>query len=110
MDNKKDDLYYLNKIINDVGFIILHTKDKNDEEIKEDEVLIDSILFRFIQIAENTDRLTDEFKAKYSFIPWRYIKGMRNKIVHEYGDVDLSIIISTVKRDLPEFLEQIKSI
>ena len=35
-------------------------------------------------------------------IPWHAMKGMRNRIVHEYGDVDLTIIYDTVNQDLPK--------
>ena len=53
MDNVKNDKYYLEKIISDLGFIIKHTKGKTKDEIEGDDLLVDSIMFRIIQIAEN---------------------------------------------------------
>ena len=29
------------------------------------------------------------------------IKGLRNRVVHDYGNVDLSIIYNNVKNDIP---------
>lgn len=38
------------------------------------------------------------------------MKGMRNRIVHEYGTVDLTVVYNTVKEDIPVLLELIKQI
>ena len=110
MDNKKDNRYYLNKIITDLAFIHEHTVGLSREELAGNEILVDSCLFRLIQVAENSDKLTPEFKANFSTIPWRAMKGMRNRIVHEYGSVDLSVVYDTVMRDIPDLLAMLKEI
>lgn len=102
MDNVKNDRYFLEKIITDLGFIIENTKDKTKDEIEANALLVDSIMFRIIQIAENNSRLSDDFKSKYSEIPWLAIKGMRNKIVHDYGVVNMDIVYDTVTRWIPK--------
>ncbi len=58
MDNIKDDKYYLEKIVADLKFLIKHTKDKTFDEIENDPVLLDSIMFRIIQIAENNSNIS----------------------------------------------------
>lgn len=110
MDNEKDERYYIKKIVSDLVFIFDHTEELTQEDFENDDVLVDSVMFRMIQISENSDKLTDEFKAQYSFIPWRAIKGMRNRIVHEYGNVDLTVIYDTVKNDIPRLLCELKKI
>ena len=60
------------------------------------------MLFRLIQISENSKRLSERFKKEYSEIPWMAVYGLRNRIVHDYGNVDLSIIYFTLKNDIPE--------
>ena len=74
------------------------------EELNVNEVLLDSMLFRMIQISENAKRLTDEYKMSHSYIPWSALSGMRNRIVHDYGNVDLNIVYETLKNDIPELL------
>ncbi len=61
MNNIKDNRYYISKILKDINFLIVHTKDLMEEELNQDEVLLDSILFRLIQIAESIRNLTNEF-------------------------------------------------
>ncbi|MBR4335308.1 MAG: DUF86 domain-containing protein [Clostridia bacterium] len=107
MDNVKNDRYYLGKIVDDLKFVIDHTEGKTREEIENDEVLIDSILFRIIQISENNGKLTDLFKADHQDVPWLAIKGMRNRIVHDYGVMDFSIIYDTVVHGIPETYEKL---
>ena len=88
MDNKKTDQYYIDKIITDLTFIRTHTESLSKSKLEEDEILVDSIMFRLIQVAENSEKLTEKFKKTYPSIPWRAIKGLRNRIVHEYDRLD----------------------
>ena len=108
MDNKKDDTYYLGKIVADLSFLILHTSGKTKDEIEGDAVLVDSVMFRLFQIAENSDKLTANFKSENASLPWREIKGMRNRIVHDYGFIDMTIIYDTVTKDIPKMYETLK--
>ena len=104
MDNLKNDTYYIQKIIQDLNFIVLHMKDICIEELNENEVLLDSMLFRMIQLSENAKKLSDEYKMKNSNVPWNASYGWRNRIVHDYGNVDLNVVFETLKNDVPELL------
>ena len=108
MDNIKNDVYYVKKILKDIKFIMEKTKGITVEVLKDNEVLCDSVLFRLIQISENTVKLTQEFKDNHREIPWQAIKGMRNKIVHEYGDVELSVVHQTITEDIPCICEKLE--
>ena len=55
MDNKKTDQYYIDKIITDLTFIRTHTESLSKSKLEEDEILVDSIMFRLIQVAESPD-------------------------------------------------------
>ena len=104
MDNIKNNIYYIQKIRKDLEFIVGHMRDVSMEELNVNEVLLDSMLFRMIQISENAKRLTDEYKLSHSHIPWSALSGMRNRIVHDYGNVDLNIVYETLKNDMLELL------
>ncbi|MGI6714202.1 MAG: DUF86 domain-containing protein [Bacilli bacterium] len=101
MANLKNDRYYLKKITTDIEFIMKHMEDIDENSFNKNELLIDSVMFRLIQISENSNRLSDKFKRSNSNVPWVAIKGLRNRVVHDYGNVDLSIIYHTVKNDVP---------
>ncbi len=110
MDNKKDNRYYLDKILVDLRFIMTHTKDMTPQEFDDNEVLQDSVMFRLIQISENCDKLTQDFKDAHPEIAWRALKGLRNRIVHNYGGVDLRIIYETVTVDIPDILHNLTAL
>lgn len=110
MDNIKNDAYYIKKILKDIKFIMEKTDGITLDELEANEVLCDSVLFRLIQISENSVKLTAKFKESHNDIPWQAIKGMRNKIVHEYGDVEFDIVYQTVTEDIPEIYEKLDSL
>ena len=57
MDNVKDDAYFANKIRDDLTFIVNYTKSIDQEELSRNELLLDSMMFRLIQISENAKSL-----------------------------------------------------
>lgn len=107
MDNLKNNDYYIQKIKRDLEFIVVHMQDVDLEELNTNEILLDSMLFRMIQISENVKNLSDEYKQARGHIPWNALYGLRNRIVHDYGNVDLNIVYETLKNDIPELLEMI---
>ena len=61
MDNKKTDQYYIDKIITDLTFIRTHTESLSKSKLEEDEILVDSIMFRLIQVADSF-QYSDQFR------------------------------------------------
>jgi len=45
------------------------------------------------------------FEAAHPEIPWRYIYGLRNRIVHDYEGVNLQLIWEIIHDDLPDLRE-----
>lgn len=105
MDNIKDDFYFARRIREDLKFIIKHMSDVDSEEFAKNEVLQDSMMFRLIQISENSRKLSDDFKMDHPAIPWTAVYGLRNRIVHDYGSVDLGIVFDTLKVSIPQLNE-----
>lgn len=108
MNNLKNDEYYVGKILTDLHFIAEHMEGVTIKALGENPVLLDSMSFRLIQIQENAKKLSEEYKAAHASIPWKDIAGLRNHIVHDYGNVDLSIIFSTVTDDVPYLITELE--
>jgi uncharacterized protein with HEPN domain len=75
------------------------------KDFDHDELLQDSMVFRLIQISEDAKKLTAEYRDNNSQIPWNDIYGLRNRIVHDYGNVDFTIVFETLKNDIPNVLK-----
>lgn len=108
MDNVKDDSYYIKKIIDDIDFVLKHTKGLSLQYLKKNEVLVDSVMFRFIQIAENAQELSPSFREKSEILPWNQLKGIRNRIVHAYTAIRVDIVYDTVMNDLEPFKNELE--
>ena len=108
MVSNKNDSYYIGKILDDLTFIVKHMEGTDKDKLYSNELLLDSMMFRLIQVSENARRLTEGYKDKRSSVPWTAIYGLRNRIVHDYGSVDLEIVYSTLKEDVPDLLEILK--
>jgi uncharacterized protein with HEPN domain len=67
-----------------------------------------NMLYGLVVLGEAVRRLSDEFQAQHGAIPWREIVGMRNRLVHEYDDVDLHIVWQSVQKDLPLLIQAIE--
>lgn len=76
----------------------------------DDRKTITACAFSVMQIEELTKEITEETTKKYSNIPWTSIRGMRNRIVHDYENVDLSVLWGTIKQSLPELKDELKDI
>lgn len=110
MDNVKDDYYFLEKITTDLKFVIDHTQGMTQEEMTENDLLIDSIMFRIVQVAENGAKLSELFRTTHPDVPWTAIRGMRNHIVHNYGVVSMTIVYDTVINHIPKMYAMLKAI
>ena len=73
---------------------------------------LNGICMCFIIIGEEVkriDRYTEKkFLSNFPSIPWENIMGMRDRIAHDYFDIDIDIVLDTLKNDIPPLLEVIK--
>ncbi len=50
-----------------------------------------------------------EFVERHPEIPWRSMRGMRNRIAHGYFDINLDVVWDTVQTALPGLLKQMQN-
>lgn len=61
------------------------------------------------EIGEAAKALPDEVTDQISAVPWRAIKGMREKVVHDYPEVDLDVLWSTLNGSMPELASRVRA-
>lgn len=75
---------------------------------EENSQCVEACVFNLMQIGELAKQcLSDDLKAEITSIPWKQLYGMRNRIVHGYDGVDMSIVWATIKSDLPSLDEEL---
>jgi uncharacterized protein with HEPN domain len=70
------------------------------DEFQGDRKTIRAVLYNLAIIGEAVRGIPPELEASYPEIPWDDVRGMRNIVIHEYFQVNLSIIWQTIQEDL----------
>ncbi len=71
-------------------------------------MLVEATVFNLMQIGELAKTaLSDEAKAQIKTIPWTQLYGMRNRIVHGYSGINLSIVWDTISIDIPQLRDEL---
>ncbi len=107
---KKDDRVYLQHILDAIHRIETYTNGVSKEKYMQDGLLQDGVVHQLEIIGEASTNLSEEFRERYSEIPWGQIIGLRNRIVHAYFDINLEITWDIVQGDIPELKQQVERI
>jgi uncharacterized protein with HEPN domain len=106
----KDDTIYLEHIEDNLKRIILYASGISREAFLENIQLQDACIRQIEIMGEATKRVSDSFKERHPEVPWKDMAGMRDKLIHDYIDVDLNIVYQTVAVDIPLLLPVIEKI
>lgn len=90
--------------------ILSKIQDVTFETFKQDEDLREIICFNLLQIGELAKNYSGDFIKEFSNVPWKQIKGMRDKVAHGYGTLDLDLVYNTSKTDVPKLLHYCQDI
>ncbi|WP_026102616.1 DUF86 domain-containing protein [Pleurocapsa sp. PCC 7319] len=89
---------------------INYLQEKSIEDLENNLQLQDALIRRLLIIGEASKRISETTQQDLATIPWRLIKGMRNRLVHEYDDIDLDTIWETVNTSLPILVVELEKI
>lgn len=79
-------------------------------DLESDRQLVLALAKSIEIIGEAASNVSEEFIARHPEIPWPQIRGMRNRLIHAYFDVDLDVLWDTVTHDLPPLLATLQRI
>lgn len=77
------------------------------EDFLEDRRTQQAVILNLLIMGEAASKVLDEhaeFATTVPAIPWRSMKGMRNRIAHGYFEIDIETVWDTVDRSLAELL------
>lgn len=85
--------------------------DKND--FLEDKRTQQAVVMSLIIIGEAATKAMEGyagFVQVHPEVPWRGMRGMRNRIAHGYFDINLDVVWDTVQTALPDLLKQLPAL
>lgn len=97
----KDNKIYLCHIIEAIEKIDRYIKNETLESFMSNDLVVDAVVRELEIIGEAANKVGEEFQEQCSQLPWSQMKGMRNRLIHEYFGVDRKIVWGTCKNDLP---------
>ena len=83
---------------------------KSEKDVQGDRQLALALLKCVEIIGEAAARIGSETRVQHAGLPWNEMVGMRNRLVHNYFDVDLSLLWTTVADDLPALIANLERI
>lgn len=95
----------LRDILDSAQLIQGYLEDATHESFVADVEKQDAVLRRFEIIGEAASRLTPETCADFPGLPFRSMRGMRNIIAHDYGEVDFDLVWKTATADLQPLID-----
>jgi uncharacterized protein with HEPN domain len=98
---KRDYTDYLNDMITSIEETEEFTKGMSFEEFSQDKKTVNAVIRSLEVLGESTRKIPDDIRNKVPGVPWEKITGMRNKLAHEYFGVDLGIVWTVIKEELP---------
>ena len=100
------DKVYLSHILDAISDIEEFMQDISEDKFFVNKEKQYAVLRALEIIGEATKNLSVELKTKNSDVDWKNIAGMRDKLIHAYFGVNLSLVWETIKKDLPKLKKQ----
>jgi uncharacterized protein with HEPN domain len=107
---KEKDKIVLKKIIGYINDIAGYVSKLDFNSFITDKKTLFACAFIISQIGELAGELSDDIKNINPDVPWKSMRGMRNRIVHDYDNVDFAVLWGTIKTSLPELKKQLSKI
>lgn len=99
---KEVEIKNINRMLKHIDKILDYTQNStHEDDFNQSSMLVEAVVFNLAQIGEISKYgISDSTKSAYQTVPWREMNGLRNKMIHDYDQVDMSIVYETVKNDL----------
>jgi uncharacterized protein with HEPN domain len=97
-------------ILDAIEEIQTFTKGLDYESFKSDFKTIRAVELDFIIIGEAVNQIPEEIQDAHPQVPWHFMRGMRNRLVHVYFSVDPRLLWDTVQNDLPNITRSLRAL
>ncbi|MBN2034539.1 MAG: DUF86 domain-containing protein [Deltaproteobacteria bacterium] len=107
---RRDDIACLKHIIAAAGKAVSFVEGKTRKDLDADEMLALSLVRLLEIIGEAANGVSSAFQNRFAQIPWRKMRGLRNRLIHGYFDVNLDILWVTILKDLPPLMKDLEEV
>jgi uncharacterized protein with HEPN domain len=97
-------------VLTSIERITLYTQGLSFENFIANYMVVEACLYNIQIIGEAVSKLPEDIKKSEPTIPWLLIKGMRNRLIHEYFGTNTTIVWQVIKKELPEITKDLEKI
>jgi uncharacterized protein with HEPN domain len=101
---------FIRDMLNCIHHIQLYTGRLSFNDFSTDFMVVEACLYNIQVIGEAVAQLPEDIKQDNPQIPWTLIKGMRNRLIHEYFGTDLQLVWNVITNELPSFKVELENI
>lgn len=105
---KREYADFLKDMLDNAQRAIQFTKGMDYETFAKDDKTIYAVIRAVEIIGEAAANIPEKVRSEYPGIPWREVKGMRNKLVHHYFGINVEVVWQTIHEDLPILITSLK--
>jgi len=105
--SERNTVLLLEDILQATEKILSYTQGMSFDEYMVDTKTVDAVVRNFSIIGEAANKIPPEFKSAHPEIEWHRIRGFRNRIVHEYFDIDHELVWQIKDENLPELKKKL---
>jgi uncharacterized protein with HEPN domain len=106
----RDWSFRVEDIVAAIERVLEYTRGMDAKSLARTPQTFEAVLFNFIVIGEAAAHVPPEVTSRFPEIDWKQMRGLRNRLVHEYFGADPEIVWQTVRDDLPALLPRLRSI
>jgi uncharacterized protein with HEPN domain len=96
------DLDRLEDILSAAGDVIEFCAGLTRDDFASRKAVRFAILHSLTIIGEASSRLSEDYRANHTEVPWRRIIAFRHRVVHGYGELDLELVWEIARTLVPE--------
>ena len=106
----KDDRIYVGHMLEMARKVFEKTSSISRTQFDADENLRLAVTHLLQVIGEVASHVSNDFRNEHNQIPWKAIIGMRQKVVHDYMNVDEDIVWDTARSEVPSLVELLEAV
>ncbi|MGD1866456.1 MAG: DUF86 domain-containing protein [Phormidesmis sp.] len=82
----------------------------SENDFEKDMQLQDAVIRRLLVIGEAAGRVSEKGRNALPEIEWTSIRGLRNRLVHEYDNIKLEVVWEIAQTEMTGLISKIKPI
>lgn len=105
-----DNTIYIKHMLDAFDTIEEYSANITIEQFANNRLIQDGVIRQLEIIGEAAKRVSQIYRDQYPNIPWAKMAGMRDKLIHDYEEVDYELVWQTIQVHLPQVKQDLLTI